>query len=75
MCAVGWWMWYVPMAGATLLAYVYARWTHRARGPQQPADTVQAYERFRQAMATPVPAPPPQRSPQSLRQRIVSSRH
>lgn len=67
-------MWYVPMAGATMLAYLYARWTHRARGPQQPADTVQAYERFRQAMAAPPAAPPPQRTAQPSRRRIVSSR-
>jgi hypothetical protein len=64
-------MWYVPMVGATLLAYVYARWTHRARGPAQPVDSVQAYERFRQAMA----APPPQRSPKDQRRRIVPTRH
>jgi hypothetical protein len=63
---VGWWLWYLPMLGAVVLAYVYARWTNRTRGPQEPNESVQAYERFRQVMAAPTPT---QRSRQSAEQR------
>jgi hypothetical protein len=40
---------------ATLAAIAWAAWSGRARGPEAPEDSVQAYERFRQALATPVP--------------------
>ena len=71
MCAVGWLMWYVPVAGALVIAYLYARWTQRPRGPQEPTESVQAYERFRQVMAAPLPV---QRTRENRRLRALSRR-
>lgn len=61
----------MPIVGVVVLAYLYARWANRARGPQEPVDSVQAYERFRQVMAA--PPPPVQRRPAG-RARILSRR-
>lgn len=69
---MSWWLWYVPVVGTTLLAYVYARWTHRSRGPQEPTESVQAYERFRQAMANPTPVQRSRRT--QARDRALSRR-
>lgn len=52
---MAWWLWYVPVVAMSVLAYAGYRIASRPRGRQEPADSVQAYERFRQAMATPVP--------------------
>jgi hypothetical protein len=52
---MSWWMWYVPVGVVTALAYLYAKWSYRPRGPQEPNESVEAYERFRQVMAAPMP--------------------
>ena len=44
---------------ATLAAIAWTAWSGRARGPEQPADSIEAHERFRRALSTPVPAPRP----------------
>ncbi len=46
---------------ATLAAIAWTAWSGRTRGPEQPADSIEAHERFRRAMAAPVPGglPPP----------------
>jgi hypothetical protein len=36
---------------ATLLAIVYAHWSNRPRGPEEALDSVERYQRFRQALA------------------------
>ena len=40
---------------ATALAIGWVHWASRPRGPVDPQDSVAAYERFKTAMATPVP--------------------
>ena len=52
-----WLLWLLPVPLATLAAVAWASWAGRARGPVETAESVQAYERFRQAMTTPVPVP------------------
>jgi hypothetical protein len=52
-----WLIWLLPVPVATLAAIAWTSWTSRSRGPIEAADSVEAYERFRQAMATPVPEP------------------
>ena len=52
-----WLIWLLPVPVATLAAIAWASWTSRARGPVEAVESVQEYERFRQALATPVPAP------------------
>lgn len=49
---------------AVLLATLWAHWSARPRGPQDAADSVAAYERFRSAM-TAAPRPPAQRRARS----------
>jgi hypothetical protein len=44
-------MWLLPVPVATLAAVAWSSWSSRARGPQDPADTVEAYARFRAALA------------------------
>jgi cytochrome c-type biogenesis protein CcmH/NrfF len=56
-----WLVWLLPVPLATLAAIAWTAWSGRARGPEEPADSVQAYERFRQALSSPVPAPRPSR--------------
>jgi hypothetical protein len=46
-------MWLLPVPVATLAAVAWSSWSSRARGPQDPADTVEAYARFRAALAGP----------------------
>jgi len=43
-------MWLLPVPLATLAAGAWATWSSRTRGPQDTADTVQEYERFRAAL-------------------------
>lgn len=45
---------------AVLFATVWSHWSARPRGPQDAADSVAAYERFRNAMGA-APRPPAQR--------------
>lgn len=49
-----WLLWLLPVPLATAGAVVWAAWSNRTRGPQDPADGVAAYERFRDALARPV---------------------
>jgi len=49
-----WLLWLLPVPGATVAAIAWAAWSSRSRGPQDTADGVAAYERFRAALATPV---------------------
>ena len=56
-----WLLWLLPVPLATLGAIAWTAWTSRSRGPVEAAESVQAYERFRQALATPVPEPRPGR--------------
>jgi cytochrome c-type biogenesis protein CcmH/NrfF len=58
-----WLVWLLPVPLATLAAMAWAAWSGRTRGPEEPADSVQAYERFRQALATPVPTSRSTRDP------------
>jgi hypothetical protein len=52
-----WLVWLLPVPVATLGAIAWTSWTSRSRGPVEAVDSVQAYERFRQAMDAPIPAP------------------
>ena len=52
-----WILWLLPVPVATLAAIAWAAWTSRSRAPVDPADSVREYERFRAAMAAPVPEP------------------
>lgn len=54
----GWLLWLLPVPVATAAAIGWAAWSTRARGPQDTADSVREYERFRRAMAVPPPEPP-----------------
>ena len=49
----GWLLWLLPVPLATAGAIAWGAWSNRARGPEDTADGVQAYERFRQALAKP----------------------
>lgn len=53
-----WLLWLLPVPLATLGAIVWAAWSGRTRGPQDTADGVAEYERFRQALARPVERDP-----------------
>ena len=52
-----WLLWLLPVLLAPLVAVAWTAFASRTRGPVEAIDSVQAYERFRQALATPVPAP------------------
>ena len=52
-----WLVWLLPVPVATLMAIAWTAWTSRTRRPVQAVDSVLAYERFRQALNAPVPAP------------------
>lgn len=52
-----WLAWLLPVPMATLAAVGWNSWRARARGPVAVIDSVEAYERFRQALTAPVPAP------------------
>ena len=52
-----WLLWLLPVLLAPVLAVAWTAFASRTRGPVEAMDSVQAYERFRQALATPVPAP------------------
>ena len=57
-----WLLWLLPVPVATLGAVAWASWTSRARGPQDPVDSVRAHDRFRAAMDKPLPRPSRDRS-------------
>ena len=52
-----WLIWLLPVPGAGLAAVAWTAWVSRTRRPVETADSVQAYEKFRQAMRTTVPEP------------------
>ncbi|MCW2723288.1 MAG: hypothetical protein JWN35_209 [Frankiales bacterium] len=52
-----WLIWLSPVPLATLGAIAWTSWSSRTRGPVEAIDSVEAYDRFRQAMTAPVPAP------------------
>ena len=52
-----WLLWLAPVPLATLAAVAWTAWSGRARGPGRTEDSLQAYERFRDALGGP-PAPP-----------------
>ena len=54
-----WLLWLLPVLLAPLAAIAWTAFASRTRGPVEALDSVQAYERFRQALATPVPTPRP----------------
>lgn len=56
MSVPAWLLWLLPVPAATLAAVAWGAWSGRTRGPQDTADGVAAYERFRRALADP-PAP------------------
>lgn len=49
-----WLLWLLPVPLTTAFAAVWVSWSSRPRGPGSTADTVDAHERFRRAMAAPV---------------------
>jgi cytochrome c-type biogenesis protein CcmH/NrfF len=50
-----WLLWLLPVLVAPLLGVAWTSWTGRTRGPVEVADSVEQYERFRAALAAPVP--------------------
>ena len=48
-----WLLWLLPVPVATVAAVAWAAWSSRARGPEETADGIAAYERFRAALAEP----------------------
>ena len=46
-----WLLWLLPVPVATLAAIAWAAWSSRAPRPEDTADGVAAYERFRAALA------------------------
>lgn len=46
-----WLLWLLPVPVATVAAVAWAAWSGRTRGPEDTADGVAAYERFRAALA------------------------
>ena len=52
-----WLLWYTPIIVLTSLAVVWTIWAARPRGPVKVMTSVEAHERFRAALSTPVPAP------------------
>ena len=46
-----WLLWLLPVPVATVAAIAWAAWSSRTRGPEDTADGVAAYERFRAALA------------------------
>lgn len=49
-----WLLWLLPVPLATTAAIAWATWRSRARGPQDTADSVQEYARFRAALGAQV---------------------
>ena len=50
-----WLLWLLPVPLATLGAIAWVAWSRRPRGPQDTAVSVREHERFRAALAAPVP--------------------
>ena len=54
-----WLLWLAPVPLATLGAIAWTAWSTRSRGPAEASESVAAYERFRNALATPPRQEPP----------------
>ena len=50
-----WLLWLLPVPLATLAALAWVWWANRPRGPEDPHVSVREHERFRAALAAPVP--------------------
>ena len=50
-----WLVWLLPVPVATLGAVAWTTWISRSRRPVEVSDSVEAHERFRRAMTTPLP--------------------
>ncbi len=50
-----WILWLSPVIIAPMLAVIWMAWASRPRGPVQALETVQAYDRFRAALTSPIP--------------------
>ena len=48
-----WLLWLLPVPVATAAAIAWAAWSSRTRPPEDTADGVAAYQRFRTALAPP----------------------
>jgi len=64
-----WILWLSPVVVAPLLAVVWTSYASRPRRPIEVAESVHNYERFRDAINAPVPAP---RSPRPSRTKARS---
>ena len=53
MSVPDWLLWLLPVPVATVAAIAWAAWSSRTRGPEETADGIAAYERFRSALANP----------------------
>ena len=51
-----WLLWLLPLPVATTGAIAWVAWRSRTRRPQGPQESIRAHERFRTAMAAPLPA-------------------
>ena len=56
-----WLLWFSPIIVLTSLAVLWTSWASRPRGPVKVMTSVEAHERFRAAVAAPVPTPRPAR--------------
>ena len=61
MSVPDWLLWLLPVPLATAGAVAWGAWSSRSRRPQDTADGVAEYERFRAALATPPPGQEPER--------------
>lgn len=52
-----WLLWLLPVPLATGAAIAWASWSSRTRSPQDPAQSVQEYARFRAALGSSVRPP------------------
>jgi cytochrome c-type biogenesis protein CcmH/NrfF len=52
-----WLLWLLPVPLATAGAIAWTAWSSRTRGPEGTAEGIEAYEKFRAALASP-PKPP-----------------
>lgn len=50
-----WLIWLLPVPVATIAAIAWSAWANRPRGPVEAEESVRAHERFRQALAAPLP--------------------
>ncbi len=58
-----WLLWLLPVPVATVAAIAWTSWSSRTRGPETTASSVRAHERFRAALAAPLPPADPRGQP------------